>query len=99
MCCCSTSPGWHLKELRSGTSGLKLCPESAQPLSGTCLHPREKDATTYSKVKTKKMESKKIITLCLRKYGNDRELLHLTDFLKLNYLYSKMCKTNDHFWF
>lgn len=100
MCCCSTST-WHLSELRLGTSGLKLCPGSAQTLSClcTCLHPREKDATTYSMVNKQKMEPKKIITLCLRKSSNNHELLHLTDFLKWNYLYSNMCKSNDHFLF
>lgn len=97
-----TSTGWHLNELQWGMSGLKLCHDSAQSLSCLCicLHPREKDSTTYCMVnKTKKMEPKKIIMLCLRKCGNNHELLHLADFLKWNYLYSNMCKTNDHFWF
>ena len=95
MCCCSASTGWHLNELKLGTSGLKLCPDSAQSLNCfcTCLHPSEKVN------ETKKMEPKKIIMMCLRKYGNNHELLHVTDFLKSNYLYSNMCKINDHFWF
>ena len=102
MYCCSTSAGWHLSEQRLGTLGLKLCPDSAQSLSClcTCLYAREKDAATYSLGnKTKKIEPKKIIMLRLRKYGNNHELLHLTDFLKWNYLYSNVCKTNDRFWF